>query len=82
MKFEDYYDFRKRLVAALTTDLIGPTSDYEVIPDAPITRYISGILYPRSAAVVDPSEDLDLSDDYDEASLPDPPVSMANRRSV
>lgn len=81
MGFDDYYEFRRGVVEALTRDLIGPDSEAEVIADAPITKYISGILYPQTQGEpIDPAQDLDLADDYDEAVLPDPPVAMANVR--
>jgi hypothetical protein len=41
------YAFRDELSARLVADLVGPTGgDGEVIDDPPITRYVSGILYP------------------------------------
>lgn len=81
MGFDDYYQFRGSVVDALTRDLIGPESAEEIISDPPITKYISGILYPQTQGEgIDPAEDLDLADDYDEAVLPDPPVAMANLR--
>lgn len=81
VQFDEYYRFRGELVEVLTRDLIGPAEGNEVISDAPITKYISGILYPQTRGEsLDPSEDLDLADDYDEVVLPDPPVAMANVR--
>src|SRR5438105_5063902 len=80
MAFDDYYDFRNRLVSGLTKDLIGPADEQEVISDPPLTRYISGILFPRSDFSVDLSQDIDTPDDYDESAVPDPPVAMANVR--
>ena len=80
--FEEHYKFRESLVQALMRDLVGPTSpqEVEVITDAPITRYASGILFPQSHDPVDPMQDQDYGDDYDEDALPDPPVAMANTR--
>lgn len=80
MSFTDYYAFRDEVVGALVEDLLGPAEPEEIIEDAPITRYITGILFPADGSHIDPTEDLEESDDYDEAALPDPPVSMANRR--
>jgi hypothetical protein len=70
------------MVDALIRDLVGPlgAEDYEVITDAPITRYSSGILFPQSIEMVDGSEDQDAPDDYDESAVPDPAISMANVR--
>lgn len=84
MAFSGYYDFRRQLIEAVVRDLVGPqrSDDRETISDPPLTRYISGILFPQSDAVLDPSEDIDVSDDDggDEGSAPDPPVAMANVR--
>ena len=84
MPFAEHYDFRNRLVEALVHDLIGPQQpdEVETISDPPLTRYISGILYPQTDAVVDASQDIDVQDDVggDEGSAPDPPVAMANVR--
>jgi hypothetical protein len=84
MDFAGHYDFRNRLVDALVRDLIGPQQpgEIEIISDPPLTRYISGILYPQSDAVVDASQDIDVPDDDggEEGTAPDPPVAMANVR--
>ena len=84
MSFSGHYGFRNRLVEALVRDLIGPqqSDEVETISDPPLTRYISGILYPQTDAVVDASQDIDVPDDDggDEGSAPDPPVAMANVR--
>src|ERR1035438_7934228 len=84
MDFAGHYDFRNRLVDALVRDLIGPQQpdEVEIISDPPLTRYISGILYPQSDAVVDASQDIDVPDDDggEEGTAPDPPVAMANVR--
>jgi len=80
----EQYAFRSALVDALIRDIVGPTSETEELTDPPITQYISGVLYPQSDPVeheierVDADQDVDEPDDYDEASLPDPPVAMAN----
>ncbi|WP_431235130.1 hypothetical protein ACQ856_11795 [Mycolicibacterium psychrotolerans] len=78
------YAFRDELSERLVADLVGPTGgDEEIIDDAPITRYVSGILYPAGGgwngvgnAAAD--QDVDVGDDYDEAVTPDPAVAMAN----
>jgi hypothetical protein len=85
MAFTEYYEFRTRLVDAVTRDLMGPLQpdEIETISDPPLTRYITAILYPQSNAVIDASQDIDVPEDEnggDETSVPDPPVAMANVR--
>jgi len=75
-----FYDFRGRLLNALATDLIGPTASDETLDDAPLERYISGILYPQSAEPVSPTEDVDIGEEDDESGFSDPPVALANVR--
>lgn len=84
MAFESHYEFRSRLFEAVARDLVGPArqDEIETISDPPLTRYIAGILYPQTGAVVDADQDVDVSDDDggDEGFAPDPPVAMANVR--
>ena len=84
MAYGEFYEFRKRLSEAVDRDLIGPQEPEEVetIYDPPLTKYISGILFPQTDAAVDPSEDVDVADDDggEEGLAPDPPVAMANVR--
>lgn len=47
------YEFRNEITDAVVRDLVGPCADDEIIPDPPITHYLSGILHPRSP---DPDE--------------------------
>lgn len=79
--FDEYYAFRDALVDAVERDLMGPTSADETISDAPMTRYITGILFPQDADAVDPVEDIDLEDAIDagaeDAGEWDPAVSMS-----
>src|SRR2546427_3017526 len=76
----DFYGFREELVSALEADVMGPTASDEVIDEAPLTHYITGILYPQSGEAIDPSQDIDLTDDDDDTAVADPPVAMANVR--
>lgn len=62
---DEYYAFRASLVDGLERDLMGPSAADETITDPPITRYITGILFPQDADTVDPSEDADLDDATD-----------------
>lgn len=79
---EPFYSFRSRLVDEVVRDLIGPSHplDDEVITDAPITRYIAGILYPSSSDTISPTDDVDVPDEGPDGDTPDPPVAMANVR--
>jgi hypothetical protein len=80
--FDEHYRLRNQLVDALVRDLVGPQGplDAEIISDPPITRYVAGILYPQTEDVVDPFQDQDPADEYDETAAADPPVAMANVR--
>lgn len=82
MPFDDYYDFRERLVDFVRRDLVGYDTADEIIGDPPITKYAAGILFPLDSGNVDSSEDNDndndQNDDGDETA--DPPVAMANVR--
>jgi hypothetical protein len=71
---------RRELVRRLAEDLIGPSSDDEVISDSPLSQYVSGILYPRRGEFIDPIHDIDLSDGAEETSYADPPLTLANVR--
>lgn len=81
---EAKYAFREKLSQAMIADLIGPAGGpEEVLDDEPITRYVTGILYPagggwQTAGLADAAEDVDESEDYDEVVNPDPAVAMAN----
>ena len=79
-ELNEYYAFRKQLVDAIRTDVVGPKEQHEIISDPPITAYISGILYPQDSGRIAPEQDIDESEDYDEVALPDPPVAMAHTR--
>ena len=79
--FDDYYRFRRLLVDALERDLLGPGSPDEVIADPPTTKYIAGVLFPRDADRIDPSqdhgEDADSDAQSDDSESWDPAVSMS-----
>lgn len=75
-----YYEFRDGLVDAVYRDLVGPSEELETIKDAPLTKYIAGILYPRSEERIGPEEDNDLPEDDADDFAPDPPVALANLR--
>jgi hypothetical protein len=78
--FAGQYQFRDRVFENLERDLLGFSTPDEVIQDPPITRYLTGVLYPQSPGSIDASKDVDIADDYDESSAPDPAVSLANVR--
>lgn len=81
---EAKYAFREKLSRAMIADLVGPAAGpEEVLDDEPITRYVTGILYPagggwQTAGLADAAQDVDESEDYDEVGNPDPAVAMAN----
>ena len=79
MTLDGQYEFRNRLVEALTKDIIGPNAAEEVLDDFPLQTYIAGILYPRSSAPIDASGDIDRDEDDDEGNF-DPAVAYANLR--
>jgi len=75
-----FYEFRGAMLERLERDLVGPGTADEKIDDYPLEKYICGILYPRSADLIDPSQDQDLAEDEDESTYPDPPVALANEK--
>jgi hypothetical protein len=84
----DYYGFRDALADAVIRDLVGPgradapRTDEEVLTEAPMTRYVAGILYPPAPDPVDAVQDNDVGDlkDSDGEEEADPPIAMANVR--
>lgn len=78
MSLTEYYSFRQDLIDTLIRDLIGPSTDDEIIDDAPLTRYASGILYPQQSGTLEASEDIDETEDTDKEVVTDPPVALAN----
>ena len=79
-KFDEQYTFRRAMVDALERDLLGPGEDDEVLTDPPITRYVTGILYPVGSGQL---EDVDGEDDADdleggEEGAGNPPVALAS----
>ncbi len=82
MTLEEQYAFRAEMVAALARDLCGPGAQDELLDDAPLEQYVTGILYPRRENEVEPIEPdrRDETDDDGPDSNPDPPVALANRR--
>src|SRR6266576_2661409 len=76
----EFYGFREQLVDALERDLLGPSDPREVIGDPPITRYVTGILFPKDVGIVAPEEDIDSDGEQDDSGVPDPPVAMAHVR--
>ncbi|MEI6234148.1 MAG: helicase-related protein [Planctomycetota bacterium] len=85
MNFNPFYACRDELLKAVVRDLVGPQEadpPEEILTDPPITRYISGILFPRDPEGIEPDQDdsAEDADDDDEATFIDPPVAMANVR--
>lgn len=77
---QDMYTFRDEIVTALRTDLLGPAEEDEIITDPPITRYITGILFPQRSGPIEAKDDVDVGDGYDETAVPDPGVALSNVR--
>src|SRR5262245_46225294 len=77
---DDHYAVRNRLVEALECDLVGPREDGEVLSDTPFATYICGVLYAADAGRPGPEQEVDETDDSDETTYADPPVSLANTR--
>lgn len=84
----EHYRFRSELVERLQRDLLGPVDgDEEILSDAPITTYVTGVLFPRREAeeqrlAAAAEVDIDLAGAglaVDE--VPDTGVSMANLQS-
>lgn len=82
MDLSPYYEFRAQLVRNAALDLVGPDDpeSTEVISDAPITKYIAGILFPQSGEAIEAEQDIDAPEEEGEAVAADPPVAMANVR--
>lgn len=82
MSFDEHYAFRRELVTRLERDLVGPTGAVEeVIADRPITKYATGILFPRSQdSVIDENALDEEPENRHPSDLPDPAVTMANVR--
>src|SRR3954447_21313893 len=78
---DECYGFREQLVERLERDLFGPSRPDETLVDFPLERYIVGVLYPRTADEVDPSQDDDTSDGDDETPSAAPPVATASARN-
>jgi hypothetical protein len=70
---------RDDLCEALQSDLIGPASDEELLEEAPLDRYVTGILYPliRDGNEIDPEAQDDVADDDGDRAA-DPAVAMSN----
>ena len=76
-----HYEAREEVRRRMVRDLLGPSSADEVITDPPITRYVTGILFPGidddGGVVLDP----DLDEDEGEIGVAEPTVAMANART-
>ncbi len=81
-RLDPYYDFRQEMVNELTERLVGPSSASEaesIINEPPLSRFVTGILYPRAAGSLAAELDGDLHED-DTESGGDPPIALANVR--
>ena len=88
IELANHYEFRDALAEAIIRDLVGPRGSEEPRPDekilneAPMNRYISGVLYPPTPDRVDEIEDNEIEsiDQVDRDDQVDPPIAMANIR--
>ena len=89
MNLAPYYELRDRLADFLESDLTGPRHDdearrEEIIDNWPLTRYATGILYPRQGgqmAALDAEQDqADVADEDDGTGERESPVALANMR--
>lgn len=55
MKRNLHQDFRQEMIEFLERDIVGPTTEIEVIEEVPTVRYSSGILFPQ---LVEDAEDV------------------------
>jgi Helicase conserved C-terminal domain len=79
---EGCYAFRRELLEELHKDLIGPLEEDEIIRDAPLDQYVTGVLYPageRADSFQDDGSDPETGGDQTAAA--DPPVAMASVRN-
>jgi hypothetical protein len=81
----DHYRFRDELLERLRRDLCGPVGDdTEIIHDAPVTAYSTGVLFPRrrdedTVALDQAEKDADLTTaEFAVDEVPDIGVSLAN----
>lgn len=74
------YRARDELVDILRRDLVGPRSEEERLTDAPFSTYVTAVLYPVTAADIEPENEHDEHDDAGEVTYADPPVSLSNAR--
>src|SRR5690242_12173268 len=84
----EHYRFRSELVERLQLDLLGPIDgEDEVLSDAPVTTYSTGILFPRRQTDehrLNATAEVDVDLTGAELSIdevPDTGVSMANMQS-
>ncbi|WP_449061620.1 helicase-related protein [Planomonospora algeriensis] len=82
-----HYRFREELVDRLRLDILGPVGgEEEILTDAPVTMYATGILFPRDAddeRVYEEHAELEDDQASDAAAVDDVPdtgVAMANRQ--
>ncbi|GGP91140.1 helicase-related protein [Streptosporangium pseudovulgare] len=86
-KHAEHYRFRKELVDRLRLDLLGPVGgEEEVLTDAPVTTYATGVLFPRDVHLDRAEENrAELENEQVSAAfavddVPDTGVAMANRQ--
>ena len=71
MDYKKYYEARSVVKEILEKDLLGPTSDREVINDYPVVYYVTGKLYPQDCRFEpDHTSAEDVGDTEDEQIIP------------
>ena len=77
---DPWYDLRGRLVDALTADLVGGPDD-EVLDEAPLDRFVMGILHPQAASGMEAEAEIpDAADGNGADNTYDPAVALSRRQ--
>ncbi|WP_309222094.1 helicase-related protein [Aeromicrobium sp. S22] len=80
MNLDPWYDLRGRLVDALVADLVGGPDD-DVLDEAPLDRFVMGILHPQAAGSMEAEPDVpDAADGNGTDNTYDPAVALSRRQ--
>ncbi|MTB89045.1 helicase [Aeromicrobium senzhongii] len=79
-KLDPWYDLRARLVDALVADLVGGPDDV-VLEEAPLDRFVMGILHPQSVGTMEVEADTpETASGTGPDAVYDPAVALARRQ--
>ncbi|MGW3545673.1 helicase-related protein [Nocardia niigatensis] len=79
-ELREKYRFRSEMVKGLTRDVLGPSDfDIETIDEAPLGRYVVGVLWPAGEPLQESSEP-DQGDSYEGDAQEDTPVAQSRMR--